>query len=139
MVKHGPEPLLLSSTALAALVLLPVGLDLPLLAVAAVLVLAGALYAPGNVVANAEIARLAPETVRGQVLSAAWSCIKAGQVAGGLFVAGLVDLLGAGPTIAASAGVLLFGTALLWMVTMRPEASDDSGRPVDHAAEGIQR
>lgn len=119
VARRAPEPLLLITTALAALVLLPIGFDIPLWAATGVLVIAGVLYAPGNVIANAEIARLAPEPVRGQVVSAAWALIKVGQVVGGLLVAGLVGTLGAGRTIAVSAALLLVSTTLLWILSGR--------------------
>ena len=119
VAQRAPEPLLLITTALASLVLLPIGFDVPLWAATGILVIAGVLYAPGNVIANAEIARLAPESVRGQVVSAAWALIKVGQVVGGLLVAGLVGTLGAGRTIAVSAALLLVSTTLLWMLSGR--------------------
>lgn len=111
--RGSPLRLLWVTTSASGLAMLPLVLPLPLPVAAAILVVVGLLYAPGNVVANAEIARLAPDHLRGQVVSASWALIKSGQVLGGLLAAALVGAIGAGGAMALAGVVLTAGMAVL--------------------------
>lgn len=111
--RGSPARLLRLTTIGSGLVMTPLVLTMPLPAAAAILVIVGLLYAPGNVVANAEIARLAPDPQRGQVVSASWALIKGGQVGGGMLAALLVTHIGASATMALAGLVLVIGVAVL--------------------------
>jgi MFS family permease len=131
-----PAHLLWLTTAVSGLAMVPLALPLPLPAAAAILVVVGLLYAPGNVVANSEIARLAPDHLRGQVVSASWALIKSGQVAGGLLAAVTVGHIGAGGTmtlagvvLAAAMAVLRPRPALLRRSNMSPGAAGELPDP----------
>lgn len=108
-----PARLLWLTTAVSGLAMLPLAIPLPLPAAAAILVVVGLLYAPGNVVANSEIARLAPDHMRGQVVSASWALIKSGQVAGGLLAAVAVSHVGAGGAMTIAGAVLAVAMTML--------------------------
>lgn len=112
-LKMDPYAVMWITTGISGVCLLPIWFHAPLIVAAALIGLMGLFYAAGNVIINAEMPRLAPEAHRGQVVSASWALIKAGQVVGGLLAAWAVGTLGAGHAIALAGGVMIVGVAVL--------------------------
>jgi MFS family permease len=103
-------------TAAGAVCLVPLALHPPLPVLVPILIGLGLFYAPGNIAANAAIARRAPEAIRGQVISAGWALIMGSQVIGGVLVG--VTARGVGPdnTVALAGLTLAIACVLLLRV-----------------------
>jgi len=120
--KFNPVPMLLISTALSGLLLLPFLVMRTFWVLLSLRFLSALCYGVGNLIANVQIAHLVPSELRGRVNSIVWSFVKLSQA---ISSSGLSMLAGAWgtPIVIGASGLMLFlGTWVLGIINSQRQA-----------------
>ena len=118
--KYPPIPMLLISTALAGVFLLPFFIVRTFWILLGLRFLSALCYGAGNLIANVQIAHLVPSELRGRVNSILWAFIKLSQSVSSMGLSMLASVWGT-PAVISMAGLMLFVGTCSLCVTHVPQ------------------